>query len=185
MDTSRGSLLCFESSMDASDSSSLRFDSYLGDNDSLCFDSGESMEDDSPTESISGNLSLDGNDNFDEPLYPGSTMTFFESYLQVFQYALHYRLTKTAFSDLLNLIDAHLPPSNCMVSLYKLKKHFLQLYHLYVCCSNCHASLSTLEFPCPNQCEAEAMDFLSISIAPQLKRRLEGTSLLNMYLFSV
>lgn len=185
MDTSGSSSLCFDSSMDASSSSSVYFDSSVSMNNSVCFNSSSSMEEDSPT---SGDHSLGVDDNFDTPLYPGSTMTYFESHLQVFQYALRHRLTKTAFSDLLNLIDAHLPPSNCMLSLYKLKKHFLQLYKditytTHFCCSNCHASLSSLEFPCPNQCEEEAMEFLSISVAPQLKRRLEGILLL-LYKFA-
>ena len=183
MDNSDSSSLCFDTSMDASSSSSVCFDSSANVHDSICFESSSSMEEDSPTSGVNDDHSLGVDDNFDTPLYPGSTMTYFESHLQVFQYALRHRLTKTAFSDLLNLIDAHLPPSNCMLSLYKLKKHFLQLYKditytTHFCCSNCHASLSTLEFSCPNQCEEEAMEFLSISIAPQLKRRLEGILLL-------
>ena len=142
MDTSSSYSLCFDLSMDASGSSSMCFDSCTDKNDSLCFDSSASM-DDSPTvgltESVRDDPSLDGSDNFDVPLYPGSSMTYFESHLQVFHYALRHRLTKTAFSDLLNLIDAHLPPSNCMAS-YKLKKHFLQLYkdikyQTHFCCS--------------------------------------------------
>ena len=89
MDTSGSSSLCFDSSMDASISSSSCFDSSVDENDSLCFNSSALMEDDSPTKSVSNDLSLDGN-NFDEPLYPGSTMTYFESHLQIFQYALCY-----------------------------------------------------------------------------------------------
>ena len=122
-------------------------------------------------------VSVEG--NFDQPLYPGAHLTFFESHLQVFQYALRHHLTKVAFADLLNLIDNHLPTTNSMVSLYKLKKHFLHLYRditytTHFCCSSCHASLSNLESSCPNDCDAEAMEFLSISVEPQLKRRLEG-----------
>ena len=122
---------------------------------------------------------LDSEGNFGQPLYPGAHLTFFESHLSVFQFALRHHLTKLAFSDLLNLIDNHLPTTNSMVSLYKLKKHFLHLYRditytSHFCCSSCHATLSTLESPYPNSCEDEAMEFLSISVAPQLKRRLEG-----------
>ena len=122
---------------------------------------------------------IDSEGNFGQPLYPGLHLTFYESHLSVFQFALRHRLTKLAFSDLLNLIDNHLPTTNSMVSLYKLKKHFLHLYRditytPHFCCSSCHAALSTLESPCPNNCEDEAMEFLSISVAPQLKRRLEG-----------
>ena len=181
--------------MDSSDSSSLCFDSSMDDNTSgsLCFDSSLSTDDPSPVKSgthtdFSGNRSssstspLMDDDNFDQPLYPGATLTYFESHLQVFQYALRHRLTKLAFGDLLNLIDNHLPPTNSMVSLYKLKKHFLHLYRditytTHFCCSSCHACLPTLETPCPNDCEDEAMEFLSISVIPQLKRRLEGMSL--------
>lgn len=34
--------------------------------------------------------------------------------------------------------------------------------------------LSTLDLPCPNSCDTEAMEILSISFEAQLKRRLEG-----------
>ena len=142
---------------------------------------------------FSGNLSSSStspsmdDDNFDQPLYPGATLTYFESHLQVFQYALRHRLTKLAFGDLLNLIDNHLPPTNSMVSLYKLKKHFLHLYQditytTHFCCSSCHACLPTLETPCPNDCEDEAMEFLSISVIPQAETTAGRYVIAKIYL---
>jgi hypothetical protein len=162
--------------MDSSGSDSLDFSSSSMDKDSsgsVCFDSSLSTEDHSQDDDTSNTLDSEG--DFDQPLYPGSSLTFFDSHLQVFQFALRHRLTKLAFSDLLNLVDNHLPKTNSMVSLYKLKKHFLHLYRditytTHFCCSSCHAALSTLESSCPNTCEAEAMEFLSISVEAQLKR---------------
>ena len=89
----------------------------------------------------------------------------FERHPQVFQYALHHHLTKVPLSDILNLIDNSLPTTNSMVSLYKLKKNFLLYqditYTNHFCCLSCHAALSSLESPCPNNCDTEAIDFLS------------------------
>jgi hypothetical protein len=117
-----------------------------------------------PAEDLSPDDDASVEGNFNQPLYPGAHLTFFESHLQVFQYALRHRLTNVAFTDLLNLIDNHLPTTNSMVSLYKLKKHFPLLYRditytTHFCCLSCHASLSNLESPCPNNCNTEAMEF--------------------------
>ena len=172
--------------MDSSGSDSLDFSSSSMDEDSVCFNSSLSTEDHSQDDDTSNILDSEG--DFDQPLYPGSSLTFFESHLQVFQFALRHRLIKLAFSDLLNLVDSHLPKTNSMVSLYKLKKHFLHLYQditytTHFCCSSCHAVLSTLQSSCPNNCEAEAMEFLSISVEAQLKRRLEGMLLACVVLY--
>jgi hypothetical protein len=171
--------------MDSSSSNS--FSSSSMDETASSMDENSSgSEDNLPTEDHSQDDELDSEGNFDQPLYPGAHLTFFESHLSVFQFALRHRLTKLAFSDLLNLIDNHLPTTNSMVSLYKLKKHFLHLYRditytPHFCCSSCHATLSTLESPCPNNCEDEAMEFMSLAVAPQLKRRLEGMLILYRY----
>ena len=171
-------------------SSSYSFSSSSMDETSSSMDENSSgsigFEDSLPTEDHSEDDELDSEGNFNQPLYPGAYLTFFESHLQVFQYALRHRLTKLAFSDLLNLTDNHLPTTSSMVSLYKLKKYFLHLYQditytTHFCCSSCHAPLSTLESPCPNNCDDEAMEFLSISVESQLKRRLEGMIIITCY----
>ena len=90
--------------MDSSGSFSLDFSSSPMDEDtsgSLCFDSNLSTEDHSQDDGASSSLDS-GDDIFDQLLYTGAKLTFFESHLQVFQYALRHRLTKLAFSDLLD-----------------------------------------------------------------------------------
>ena len=169
--------------MDSSGSDSLDFSSSSMDEDSsrsVCFNSSLSTEDHSKDDDASNELDSEG--DFDQPLYPESSLTFFKSHLQVFQFALRHRLTKLVFSDLLNLVNNHLPKTNSMVSLYKLKKHFFHLYrditsrtqHTSAAQAVMHATLSALVSSCPNNCEAEAMEFLPISVEAQLKRRLEG-----------
>ena len=44
-------------------------------------------------------------------LYNGSKLTTFDSYLLIMKYGLRHGLTKQALSDLLNLIEIHLPSS--------------------------------------------------------------------------
>ena len=181
MDSSGSSLFFSDSSMDDSDSTSVSLDSSESSETS-----GRSSVTETTTSSTEqGDADDDTDEDFDEPLYPGAKLTFFQSYLQLFQYALRHRLTKLAFSDLLNLVGNHLR-TNSMVSLYKLKKYFLHLYqdlsfNTHFCCSSCHASLLTMESTCPNGCQDEVMEFLSISVVPQLRRRLEGMPNVHMH----
>ena len=117
--------------------------------------------------------------SFHQPLYEGAGLTIFESYLSLMQFSLRHGLTKHASSNLLTLVGEHLP-SNSMVSLYKLRKFFEDAYDdmsftTHYCCACCHAYLSDVESICPNGCEVSgAMEFLTVPVEPQLKRRLEG-----------
>ena len=67
-----------------------------------------------------------------------------------------------------------------MVSLYKLRKFFEDTcddmsFTTHYCCAYCHAYLTDVESICPNGCEVSgAMEFLTVPVEPQLKRRLEG-----------
>ena len=111
-----------------------------------------------------------------QPLYEGAKLSILDSYFQIMQFLLRHSLTKQAFSDLLNVIGAHLPAKPTM-SAYRLKKFFLALYHdisftKHHCCSSCDA---ILEDTCSTPgCRGAAIKFMSISIAAQLKRKLEG-----------
>lgn len=115
---------------------------------------------------------------YSEPLYAGAKMTVIESYMMVMRYSLCHSLTKQALSELLYLLDVHLPESS-MVSLYKLRKFFLQLYEditfqKHHCCSICHSPLATADSSCRHGCNGTYIEFLSIHIEPQLRRRFQG-----------
>lgn len=58
---------------------------------------------------------------YNGPLYTGAKLTVIESYMKIMKYALRHSLTKQALSDLLILVDDHLPTSS-LVSQYRLKK---------------------------------------------------------------
>ena len=115
-----------------------------------------------------------------EPLYEGANLSVLDSYFQLMQFSLRHSLTKQAFSDLLNLVCLHLP-TNPSMSVYKLKKFFLSLFHdisfsKHRCCSSCDTLLDNNRTgTCPTpRCRGAAIEFLSVSIAAQLKRKLEG-----------
>ena len=121
---------------------------------------------------------LNISESFLEPLYDGTELTTFESYFLLLQYSLHHGLSKQAFSDLLTLVGMHLPTGS-MASLYKVKKLFRELYgditfELCYCCSLCHSLIEDANAACPQSCDASTIEFLSIPIVNQLKRRLEG-----------
>lgn len=62
-----------------------------------------------------------------DPLYSGAPLSQEESWLSVYQFAVHNRLTYHATEQLLDLIKIHCPPSNlCATSLHKLKKQLGQ-----------------------------------------------------------
>ena len=95
------------------------------------------------------------------------------------QYSLRHGLTKQATSDLLGLVAKHLP-SESMVSLYKLRKFFQDMYgdislQDHYCCAECHAPLSDTGTTCDNGCsETTVLKFLYVPLETQLIRKLEG-----------
>lgn len=115
---------------------------------------------------------------FSKPLYYGSNITLLESYMMIMKYSLRHSLTKQALGDLLALVDAHLPVKS-MVSLYKLKNFFFQLYDdisftTHYCCSGCQVKLKDASSSCKNGCGKDAIEFLAVSVLPQLKRKFAG-----------
>ena len=108
-------------------------------------------------------------------------MTIYDSYILIMQYSLRHCLTKQATSDLLKLVGMLLPTKS-MVSHYKFQKYFLDLYDDLTftkryCCSKCHSLFKDKEDVCGNGCEMKSntIEFLTISVAPQLKRKFEGS----------
>lgn len=120
-------------------------------------------------------VNLSPDDRFLKPLYDGAKLSVFESYSLFLQYSLRYSLTKLA---LLQLVGQHLTTGS-VASLHKVKKCFLELYgditfKLCYCCSCCHSLPEDSETICRNSCDGAGVEFLSIPISNQLKRRLEG-----------
>ena len=115
----------------------------------------------------------------DKPLYPGGRLTVLESYMSITKYSLRHSLTKQALSDLLDLLDCHLPTTR-MVSLHKFRKYFLELYEditfsTHYCCTVCQSPLENASSTCRNGCDKiGSIEFLSIHIEPQLRRRFRG-----------
>ena len=67
--------------------------------------------------------------SFLQPLFEGSEVSVLESYLMLLQYSLRHSLTKKAFSELLDLVIAHLPnTAKCATSIYKLKQFLLKCF---------------------------------------------------------
>ena len=116
---------------------------------------------------------------YDGPLYTGAKLTVIESYVKIMKYALRHSLTKQALGDLLTLVDDHLPTCS-IVSLYRLRKLFLQLYEdisftRHYCCVICHSPLESPSSSCRHRCGADStIEFLQIDIQPQLRRRFQG-----------
>ena len=117
-------------------------------------------------------------DPLSQPLYNGATITLLDSYMLLMQHSLRHSLTKQAFSDLLRLVGMLLP-NKSMVSYYRLHKFFLDMYGdimftKHYCCAECHSPLHDKEGSCCNGCSSTAIEFLTVSVASQLKRKLEG-----------
>ena len=104
------------------------------------------------------------NPSFLQPLFEGSEVSVLESYLMLLQYSLRHSLTKKPFSELLDLVIAHLPnTSKCATSIYKLKQFFIEMFsnvtgmpHKF--CAKCHQLLDNVE-SCTNGCSALINEF--------------------------
>lgn len=186
-----------ESNVSSSSSSSGEsLDASSGDAGSLSSFSGESLNASGSSSSSFSGESLDASNsdasdmqahnhdglNIDpslqQPLYEGANLTTWDSYLMIMKYALRHGLTKQAVKDLLELVGMHLPHSST-ISVYKLKKFFLDLYedisfNVHHCCSLCHSPFADVEASCPNGCDRGATEFLTISVEAQLKRKLQS-----------
>ena len=114
-------------------------------------------------------------------LYENADVTMLESYLLSFQYSVKHRLSKIAFSELLRLINVHLPQSTVYpTSAYQMKSFFMELFPhatplIHEDCTYCLAALPDngvcATFNCPATGQGQ---FLTLPVAPQLRRILEG-----------
>ena len=120
------------------------------------------------------------------PLYPGAQLSTFQSHLLVFQYAIRHSMTTRAFTELLQLLSVHLPRGAAVQkSVHSLKRFFVECFpeaqaleHYY--CNCCQRPLPSSEASCMgNGCSGDGHSavFITIPIAVQLKRMMEGTYL--------
>ena len=124
----------------------------------------------------------------DELLYPGAELTVLHANLLLMQYALKHSLTKTAITNLLDVLRVLLPRGHKLPTSFHLIKKFFEKKCPEVTqlktvsfCSLCHSKLEEVEKQCPNGCSKAVQDFLYIPIAPQLKRMAKGVHMCHFF----
>ena len=89
---------------------------------SLSEDSDEALTD-PDTDGNTYEFTNENNLHKSEPLYDGASHSVFTSYVSIMLFVMKHSLTRDAFSDLLYLIDTHLPKgSKFTSSVYRLKQ---------------------------------------------------------------
>lgn len=119
-----------------------------------------------------------GLEEYETPLFEGSQVTVFDSYLLLYQFSLKHSLTKLAFQELIDLVNLHLPTAR-ISTLYKLQKFFVEHFQLgkpisKLYCQQCHHLMKSGESTCPNECDTTTCRFVSVPIKQQVKRILES-----------
>ena len=142
------------------------------DSDSMDTDSDSAVEDESREQKQKP--------EFTTLLYDGSDLTVLESYLVLYQFALRHGISKQALTDLVSLVNIHLPQSaKSAPSFYKLKQFFEHHFgdmeaHVHYYCTQCHRLVDSDKSLCPNNCGSGVSQFVYLPIEPQLRRKLEG-----------
>ena len=118
---------------------------------------------------------------FHTPLYDDAELSVLDSHLRMYQYALRHCITTQAFTELISLVETHMPRNSRGVSsLYKLRKFFEENFndtkcHAYEYCSKCHRLIDseiTGEIGCSSGCEGATVNkFIYVPV----EEKLEGT----------
>ena len=100
------------------------------------------------------------------------------SYLLLFQFSIRHSLTSKALQELLHLLSIFMPNAALPKSVYQLKSFFIDVFPeqsptIQKYCTNCHRLLNE-DGVLPCNCDAGYSQFITVSIASQLKARLEG-----------
>ena len=120
---------------------------------------------------------------FHTPLYDGAELSVLDSHLLMYQYALRHCITTQAFTELISLVETHMPRnSRAISSLYKLRKFFEENFNdtkcqVYEYCSKCHRLIDseTTGVPCSSGCEGATVNkFIYVPVESQLKKKLKG-----------
>lgn len=122
---------------------------------------------------------------FHTPLYDNAELSVLDSHLLMYQYALRHCITTQAFTELIRLVETHMPRnSRAVSSLYKLRKFFEENFNdtkcqVYEYCSKCHRLIDseiTGGVGCSSGCEEATINkFIYVPVEAQLKKKLEGT----------
>ena len=116
------------------------------------------------------------------PLYDGVSICVVDSYLLPFQFSLRHSLSGVGFEDLIKLVSVHLPSeSNCIgLSTHTLEKYFAEQLNikpqLKLYCDHC-LRLFEDGGKCPSDCDHRMKQFVYLSVANQLRSKLEGSYL--------
>ena len=126
----------------------------------------------------------------EQPLFPGSDISVFQSHLLLYQFHLKHGLTNEGCMELLTLLKMHMPINdNLSTSSYTLKQFFAALFpdlissiHYY--CSRCHCYLekSVSCYRCVGESTIDS--FVSVPLQAQIKRKMEGKPVYNYTLFT-
>ena len=118
----------------------------------------------------------------EKDLYAGSPISTLQSHLLIFQYAVRHGLITKAFTELLQLLLVHLPQEATIPkTVYNLKRFFVDAFpeaeavQQYYC-SLCQRPLQSQTERCfGNGCSGgNCSVFITIPVAPQIKRMMEG-----------
>ena len=144
--------------------------------DELSFSSASSAEDCEEVDSVSECTSLTTSS-----LYKASKITVFDGYLLLVHYVTKHSLTHRAFTELVQIVSAFLPPLvRIPGSVHDLKQLFSNVFphsqpiiHCY--CDVCLASMSQGSVCTTVGCYGRRQGtFLTMLIGPQIKKMMEG-----------
>ena len=140
--------------------------SDIGSSSSLCESDSNSGASDSSVDSDASDKeetpALKRLAEFRVPLYDSANITILESYLLLYQFALRHSLSKKALSDLLSVLNVHLPEqARSAPSFYRFfQVHFCDIDStLKYYCPTCHRPLDSNDSSCPNGCGSSVSTF--------------------------
>ena len=120
---------------------------------------------------------------FQQPLYPGASLTTDDSWHAIMQFSVENTLPYRCIEKLLDLLRIHCPaPNNLPSSFYKLKKHYDNQYHSFTrkqFCSLCNSEVPLGEHCSRRQCrqmKAELCQNYTLNFDDSLRQICEGMS---------
>lgn len=125
------------------------------------------------------NQKVNVGEEYERPLYPGSQISIWMTYLLVFQFSIRHSLTESALKELLLLISVLLPVQALFPkSVRKLKRFFsegfpklMPTFQEY--CSSCHKLLE--QGTSCTECQiTKSAKFIAVPIGSQIESKLQG-----------
>ena len=125
----------------------------------------------------------------EQPLFPGSDISIFQSHLLLYQFHLKHGLTTEGCMELLTLLKMHMPMSDNLPSSYTLKQLFAALFpnlissiHYYCSRYHCYLEKSVSCSRCVGESTVDS--FVSVPLQAQIKQKMEGKPIYNYTLFT-